>query len=170
MESSFPTPHRAPLDVFKQAVRHFPLPSINLVVRNAHGEYLFVKRLNNPTKGEWWVPGGRILNGETAMEAARRVLREETGVDISEFVVSSEYIEELWGVDGFDADDWNNYDPKTSCVHYWATVAYAELSQEQTIHLDSQSSEARWSAQLLSDHPGLRQYFELLERMGVKLI
>lgn len=47
-------------------------------------EVLLVQRKYDPYKGAWCLPGGHIDAGETAEEAARRELKEETGVDFSE--------------------------------------------------------------------------------------
>lgn len=44
---------------------------------------LLVKRTNNPGKGLWAIPGGRVKLGETLKEAAMREVKEETGVIIS---------------------------------------------------------------------------------------
>jgi len=44
---------------------------------------LLVKRANCPGQGLWAIPGGRVELGETLKEAARREVREETGVIIS---------------------------------------------------------------------------------------
>jgi 8-oxo-dGTP diphosphatase len=43
------------------------------------GRLLIVRRANPPQL--WTVPGGRIEAGEAAAEAARRELREETGIE-----------------------------------------------------------------------------------------
>ena len=45
-------------------------------------EVLLVQRNKEPNKGQWSIPGGSQLLGETASEAARRELLEETGVKI----------------------------------------------------------------------------------------
>lgn len=42
---------------------------------------LLVLRGKEPSKGLWSVPGGRVEPGETALEAARREIREETGLE-----------------------------------------------------------------------------------------
>jgi len=44
---------------------------------------LLVKRANPPGQGLWAIPGGRVELGETLKEAARREVREETGVIIN---------------------------------------------------------------------------------------
>jgi len=46
------------------------------------GKILLVKRGREPFKGEWAVPGGRIEDGETAEECAKREMKEETGLDV----------------------------------------------------------------------------------------
>lgn len=43
---------------------------------------LLVKRTQQPGKGFWAIPGGRLELGETLKEAAEREVREETGVII----------------------------------------------------------------------------------------
>jgi ADP-ribose pyrophosphatase YjhB (NUDIX family) len=45
-------------------------------------DVLLVRRGRPPLMGEWSVPGGAQHLGETAEEAARRELREETGVEV----------------------------------------------------------------------------------------
>jgi len=46
------------------------------------GKVLIVKRAHEPRKGEWSLPGGRVELGETLVEAVRREIKEETGVDV----------------------------------------------------------------------------------------
>ena len=45
-------------------------------------EVLLVQRDKEPNKGQWSIPGGRQMLGETASEAAQRELLEETGVKV----------------------------------------------------------------------------------------
>ena len=47
-------------------------------------KFLLAKRLNIPDKGEWYMPGGRVLLGETFMEAAKRKIFEEIGIAIED--------------------------------------------------------------------------------------
>jgi len=46
-----------------------PLLCVDAVLRNASGQVLLVKRNNEPLKNRWWVPGGRVLKGETVRQA-----------------------------------------------------------------------------------------------------
>ena len=45
------------------------------------GKVLLTQRGKAPDKGLWGFPGGHVEPGETALEAARRELREETGME-----------------------------------------------------------------------------------------
>ncbi len=58
-----------------------PLPVAAAVVLNDRREVLLVKRRNPPHAGEWCLPMGFAELGETIAAAARRELREETGLD-----------------------------------------------------------------------------------------
>ncbi len=50
-------------------------------------EVLLVKRNKEPNKGQWSIPGGRQIIGETAEEAAQRELLEETGVNVDQLLL-----------------------------------------------------------------------------------
>ena len=46
------------------------------------GRVLLVKRGRPPLAGEWSIPGGALETGETLLEALRREMREETGLEV----------------------------------------------------------------------------------------
>lgn len=46
------------------------------------GRLLLVLRRNDPGRGLWSLPGGRVEPGETVEAAVRREVREETGLDV----------------------------------------------------------------------------------------
>jgi mutator protein MutT len=60
-----------------------PVNCAGAVVRDADGRLLLVRRANEPSRGLWSLPGGRIEPGETAAAAAVREVREETGLDVA---------------------------------------------------------------------------------------
>ncbi len=160
----------APLDVFRSAVRYFPLVSVNIVAQRPDGSVLFLRRGNNPAKNLLWVPGGRILNGETIEASMLTVLRQETGLTGELIAASPEYLEELWPTDDFTEEDWKLYDRETKIVHYLATVGLVRVPQNAQVTVDSQSTDFVWSKTLPHDHPFQRRYFEVLERMGFKVL
>ncbi len=43
---------------------------------------LLIQRGRPPRAGSWTIPGGHVETGETLAEAARREVREETGLDV----------------------------------------------------------------------------------------
>jgi 8-oxo-dGTP diphosphatase len=51
-----------------------------VVVRD--GRALIVRRAHEPRKGEWSLPGGMLDLGESLGDAARREVKEETGLDV----------------------------------------------------------------------------------------
>ena len=51
-----------------------------VVVRD--GRALIVRRAHEPRKGEWSLPGGLLHLGESLADAARREVREETGLEV----------------------------------------------------------------------------------------
>jgi colanic acid biosynthesis protein WcaH len=65
---------------FDTVVRLTPLVAIDLIVRSAEGRVLLGRRLNEPAKGCFFVPGGRITKNETLAAAFRRICLAELGV------------------------------------------------------------------------------------------
>ena len=57
------------------------VPCVGAVVVH-DGQLLLVRRGQEPGKGLWSVPGGRVEAGESLAEACVREVREETGLDV----------------------------------------------------------------------------------------
>ena len=53
---------------------------VGAVVHDAAGRLLMVRRANEPGRGQWSLPGGRVEPGESDASALARELREETGL------------------------------------------------------------------------------------------
>jgi colanic acid biosynthesis protein WcaH len=64
---------------FLEVVERTPLVSIDLIVRRSDGRVLMGKRTNEPAKGYWFVPGGRIHKNERLADAFRRICEAELG-------------------------------------------------------------------------------------------
>ncbi|WNP36052.1 GDP-mannose mannosyl hydrolase [Enterobacter kobei] len=69
-----------PENEFKKIIQASPLISIDLLIKNQYGEYLFGERINQPAKNYWFVPGGRILKDEQMVEALHRISYSELGI------------------------------------------------------------------------------------------
>lgn len=61
--------------------KSMPIPCVDLIVVNGQNEILMLKRTNDPAKGEWWFPGGRVHFNETRIEAVMRKLKQECGLE-----------------------------------------------------------------------------------------
>jgi 8-oxo-dGTP diphosphatase len=61
----------------KQSIR-----CVGAVVFNDAGRLLLVRRANEPGRGRWSVPGGRVEAGETDHQAVIREVAEETGLAV----------------------------------------------------------------------------------------
>ena len=68
-------------DDWNTIVSQVPIVSIDLVVLCDDG-VLLGKRENEPAKGEWFVPGGRVRKSETLVEAVDRVGQQELGTEV----------------------------------------------------------------------------------------
>ena len=53
-----------------------------VVIENENGEILLTKSKKPPVKGMWVLPSGGVNFGETAKDAAKREIKEETGLEI----------------------------------------------------------------------------------------
>jgi len=65
------------------AIALTPLTSIDLVVKDPNGRVLMGLRMNEPARGTWFVPGGRICKGETLEAAFSRISLAELGRALS---------------------------------------------------------------------------------------
>ena len=59
----------------------YPFIGVGVVVWNIN-RFLLVKRAKSPRKGEWSIPGGRQILGETTRETASREIKEEASICI----------------------------------------------------------------------------------------
>lgn len=66
--------------LYDQILRHMPIACVDVAIV-FNGGVLLVKREDAPARGQWWVPGGRVIKGETMRETARRKAREEVGLE-----------------------------------------------------------------------------------------
>ena len=66
----------------------YPRPALTVDVvmatREERPRVLLIKRKHDPYAGSWALPGGFVEEGERLIDAAKRELKEETGVHIEE--------------------------------------------------------------------------------------
>lgn len=62
-----------------------PKPGIGVaaIVFDGLGRVLLIRRVKPPAAGYWHPPGGKLETGESLVEACRREVREETGLEVT---------------------------------------------------------------------------------------
>jgi 8-oxo-dGTP diphosphatase len=95
------------------------------------GRVLLIKRRFDPNKGKWSLPGGLLELGEDPEEAAKREVREETGLEVSVeglFQVANEVIRDDAG----------------KVKYHFVLVDYLMTPLGDTIRLNEESEEFGW--------------------------
>ena len=121
---------------FKTVIENTPLVSIDLCLV-CNGQILLGKRRNDPLKGRWFTPGGRIHKNETWQDALLRISEAELGlicIAVEDFSLMG-----MW--DHFYSN--SAVDQNTS-THYVNLPHYAEWQTKPDITLDGQHSECKW--------------------------
>lgn len=94
--------------------------------------------------GEWVVPGGGITDGETKIEALRREMLEETGIDINDYKV--EAIEgSITGTSEKNLRDTGEH-VKVDMTFYNYIVRLLEPAYRVEIRTDDDFFDAKWFA------------------------
>lgn len=73
---------RVPEETFREFVARMPQVCVEVVVEQGD-RVLLARRTNEPVAGAWFWPGSRLYKGELLDDAARRVGREELGLDLA---------------------------------------------------------------------------------------
>jgi 8-oxo-dGTP diphosphatase len=155
----------------------YPRAAVSVAVRCDYKEdafYLLVQRGNEPNKGKWSFPGGKLELGETALAGGQRELQEETRF--------KEQSDLQWFPEPITTADsiLDNQDGSTA-VHFLIAVCFACLGNVENlpkvIAMDDAADAKWWSIQDLlqsgaSITPGLMERMrrtEVLHQSGVLL-
>jgi len=115
-----------------------PTVAVGCFVFNTATELLMIKRGKEPGLGLWTIPGGRVEFGESLVDACRREVKEETGVDV--------HIGPMVTV----------FEPRIAGYHY-VIIDYLGVPAESSTSepkAGDDASDARWvSLDTLSDFP-----------------
>lgn len=169
-----PETKHIPDDIWKGIVRHGVTPSMNMIVDDGNGAFLFLLRGNEPAKGQLWIPGGRIRNGETKLHAIHRLMLGEVGVGEHEYdvlLVSDRHNEEIFHVKHMDQEHAKaRYGEGVETVHYWGGISYLRLKPgaKPDITVDDQSHHFEWLTELPPNaHEYLVWYFRVAAEAGL---
>jgi colanic acid biosynthesis protein WcaH len=69
-----------PEPLYREFITRLPIACVDVAIVH-RGAVLLVKRKDDPARGQWWVPGGRVRKGEKLRETAARKAREEAGLE-----------------------------------------------------------------------------------------
>ena len=146
-------------DDFSEVVKNTPLVSIDLIVKNDLNQMLLGLRTNEPAKGFWFVPGGRMLKNETIAEAFERIVNEELGI-------SAAYKDSAFlGV--FEHFYKENFAQKQGFgTHYVVLAHEINIADTKFEPLEDQHSQYQWLDKntqhiVKNIHPNSKVYFDL---------
>ena len=143
---------------FSHVVRHAPLVSIDLVIKNPERRVLTGLRVNEPARGTYFVPGGIIRKNETINNAFARIMQAELGFtrEFNEAIFIGVF-EHLYETNRFCHPGYG--------THYVVLAYRLELPECPTIKLDAQHRAIRWMtpSEITAApdvHPNTKAYFK----------
>lgn len=145
---------------FATVIRLTPLVAIDLLLMDGDGAVLVGPRINEPAKGFWFVPGGRIAKDETLDGAFARILKAETGlVHARKEVLCLGVYEHFY--------DTNRFEESGFGTHYVVIGYKLALENRPSIVADDQHRAMRWmkTAELMGSpdvHENTKAYFRSL--------
>ena len=110
-----------------------PIVGVGAVVLNGD-RVLMIQRGNPPQQGSWSLPGGAQELGETIREAARREVREETGLEI-----------EILGL--IDVVDSVRLDAHKKIQYHYTLIDVAGYTTGGTLMAGGDAQDCRWFTQ-----------------------
>src|SRR3989344_481952 len=105
----------------KRAYQSVTTDIVIFTIEDGQLKVLLIKRVNEPFKGQWALPGGFIHEGEDPEKAAKRVLKEKAGIE-------NMYTEQLYTFAGSGRDPRGNI----LSVAYFTLVPRNEIEIKET--------------------------------------
>jgi len=124
-------------ELYKKIIEKTTIATVDVVVFSKDlKKVILFKRENEPAKGIYYTPGGRIFKEEEAGECALRKLKEELGIDAkeSELVFGGAIIERFR----------NCFFSQKMASSFMNMFFSYTLKDENELKLDSQHAEYKW--------------------------
>ena len=122
-------------ETFKTVVASTPLVSIDLCLV-CDGDTLLGLRQNEPLKGQWFTPGGRILKNERWQNALERIAKTELGLPLTHADC------QLMGV--WDHVYENSAVGASVSTHYVNLPHVCFLKERPVLTVDAQHGQLKW--------------------------
>ncbi|MEB3324592.1 MAG: GDP-mannose mannosyl hydrolase [Cyanobacteriota bacterium] len=139
-------------EAFLAVVRDAPLVSIDLLLEDPIGRLLVGLRRNEPARGFWFVPGGRVRKGERLPDALQRIAKAELGLNVEP---------DAWQLAGvFEHHYPTNFAGAVGIPTHYVVLAHRlRLAPVPELRPDGQHRELRWlTPQELRTHPSVHPY------------
>lgn len=140
-------------ELYNQILLNMPIICCDLLIF-LRGQYLLIRRNQEPCKDQLYFPGGRLLKNETLENACIRIAREETGLECS--------VRKFLGVYETDFKTGPNGIP----VHT-INMTYFLHALSSDVRLDSTSSAYYWISQNNSPYDLDPKLVEFVEQVFV---
>ena len=124
-DEDLPTNNDSPPRHQQQQPPQHPRAAVSIALRCCCGEnpyYLLIRRGNEPNKGEWALPGGKLEWGESTLDGAKRELSEEVLFDCD----TSEGEDDIFSQLAWCPEPFATADSITEGFHYLIAVCFAE--------------------------------------------
>tara|TARA_B100000925_G_scaffold291643_1_gene280522 strand:+ start:2998 stop:3447 length:450 start_codon:yes stop_codon:yes gene_type:complete len=125
-------------DLYKKVMENMPVVCVDAVIMNELGEYLLVKRKNEPLKNKFWMVGGRLHKNELTNDAIKRKIKEEAGIE-------NGVIKYLGHFEEFFEKTEQKINGKFHSISF---VYFVFVDSKSNIKIDKQSSEYKWVKKL----------------------
>jgi colanic acid biosynthesis protein WcaH len=119
-----------PKEQYRKIIEKMPICCVDLVVTHK-GKALLILREDEPAKGEWSIPGGRVFKSEALEDAVKRKAKEELGINVT--------IKKMIGVYQ------TMYEQSAfGCSTHTINIAFVVETKENTIKSDGSWKEYKW--------------------------
>jgi ADP-ribose pyrophosphatase YjhB (NUDIX family) len=121
-----------PTEEYRQILHHSINLCVDVLLRYDY-RYLLIKRTEEPCKDVYWPIGGRVHKLETSLDAAKRKIKEEIGIDFTAELTPIGFYEDVYEKNSFGDGPY----------HTLSTVWLGHLTKKEfkNIKLDSTASE-----------------------------